>query len=994
MTDAVVVRGAGGKDGGGAHTPTETADSLRSKAYANVLDLVCEGPIKGPAKPGLEWVFLDGVPLENPDGSLNFKDVTVGWNLGTQSQEYLPGFTAVESETVVGVEVKYGVPITRTITDSSIDQVRVTLGFPALMHTDTSTGDISGTSVDISIEIQNAGAGFQTVVNDTISGKTTTGYERSYVINLPGSGPWDIRVNRITADSGSATLQNATTWARYTSITDEKFTYPNSAIVGLSIDSEQFQNIPTRGYELDLILCKVPTNYDPIARTYTGVWDGSWKIAWTNNPVWCTYDFIINKRYGCGRRLNETNLDKFALYTQAQYCDGFVSSGIPARGSFTTGSISLGARAVQPSYTGSLTFNKSAKTITRASGDWVADGMVPGDTIYVSGTARNNVFFTIKSVSALVITVREAPSAEIVSCTVLNSRVKYQYYRASGSFITDGFKAKDEVAVTGFVIGTNNGRAVVQHVSNLYLTLDEKTLTNDASAAGRVIQTVAFTEPRFTCNVYWQVADNAYRTISAMASIFRAMVYWGNNTLNVVQDAPRDRSLIFNKANVRDGKFAYSGGAARTTHTTAMVDWINPANGYKPAVEVVEDPLGIALYGVNPLKIPAVGCTSQGQAQRLGRWALFTERIEPELVTFQSAFEGMSGRPGEICGVVDDDRMQVVRSGRVFAYTDSTHLTLDAPVVFSTLGVYTLSIVMPTGALENITIVNPGNVSTATIQLASPLSQPVSKGAIFIITSTLEVTRDYRILSVTDKSTDTEIWYEVVAMLFVPEKFDLVEDDMILQTYGPTLLTTKNPVTNVGIGEYHVATAKGTRHVVTVGWGQQSGARSYIVKWRRNSGEWNLISGVQSPYTEFEVPELGTIDVAVSAVYLNGQSIPTNASYAMVGKDTNPVTPSGLSITYTSSGFNFKWDKNPEGDVVAYEIRQGVTGGTWATASVVSSFYTSNIYTWASSFPTGCILYIAAIDASGNQSTPASINVPALPTPSGVTIAFSTTRPT
>lgn len=990
------VKGAGGgKGGGGSHTPVETPDSLRSKAYANVLDLVCEGPIKGPSKPGLEWVYLDGVPLENPDGSLNFKDVSVSWVLGTQTQDYIPNFSDVEAEIPVATEVKYGTPVVRTISDTMYDQVRVTLSVPALASTNVTNGDISGTSVDILIDVQNNGAGYVNKITDTIRGKTTNGYERSYLIKLPKpGGPWDIRVTRVTADSGSSTLQNKTYWQRYTQIIDQKFSYPNSAIIGISIDSEQFQNIPNRGYELDLLLCKVPDNYDPLTRSYSGTWGGGWKIAWTNNPVWCTYDFIIATRYGCGRRLSEANLDKYALYTIAQYCDGFVATGSLKRGSYTTGSVTLSARAVQASVTASMVFGGSpANTITRSSGSWITDGYTVGDTILITGTAKNNGYFTIQTKTDLVLTVRGVINSETVSCTVLNTRTKYQYARTTGSFITDGFIIGDEITTTGFVIGSNNGRSRVLEVSALYLTVDERTLTNDTAAAGRTIVTQDPTEPRFTCNVYWQVADNAYRTISAMASIFRSMAYWGNNMLQFVQDAPKSRTMIFNNTNVKDGKFAYSSAGNKATHTVASVEWVDPNNGYTAVIESVEDPTGIAIYGINPIKVQGVGCTSRSQAQRLGRWVLFTERAEPELVTFQSAFEGMVARPGEIFGVMDNDRIQAVMSGRIKACPDTTHVTLDQAVTFAVGNTYTLTVFLPTGALQDCTITNPGNTTTASLTLTTPLSQTVLVNAVFVITSSVLTPVDYRILSITDKSTESDIWYEVIGMSYASSKFSLVENNLLLQTYGATLLTSKNPVTGVTVGEYHVASAKGTRHVVTVGWVQQPGAKSYILKWRRNGGEWTTMNDVLSPYTEFEVPDVGAIDVSVCANYLNGVSVSASASYTMTGKNTAPTAPTGLAITYTNSGLNFSWDKHTDGDVIAYEIRTGPTAGSWAAATVVSNFWGSNVYQWSTSIPSNCLLYVAAIDASGNESAASQITVNTLPAPTGVTVAFSTSRP-
>jgi len=328
-------------------------------------------------------------------------------------------------------------------------------------------------------------------------------------------------------------------------------------------------------------------------------------------------------------------------------------------------------------------------------------------------------------------------------------------------------------------------------------------------------------------------------------------------------------------------------------------------------------------------------------------------------------------------------------SGRIKACPDTTHITMDQPVTFQVGLVYTLTVVLPTGAIQDCAIVNPGNVSTATITLSSALSQVTLLNAVFVITSNTSAPINYRILSITDKSSETDIWYEVVGMSYVSSKFNSIENNLVLQTYASTALTSKYPVTSVIMGEYHVATAKGTRHVVTVAWAQQTGARSYVLKWRRNNSEWSTITDISSPYSEFEVPDVGTIDTTVSVNYINGQSNPTPGTYVMTGKNTAPAAPTGLNVAYTNSGLTFTWTKNTEGDVIAYEIRRGSSGSTWATATVVSNFLGSNIYQWSSSIPFSCILFVAAIDASGNQSAPSQITVNPLPAPTGVTITIT-----
>lgn len=320
--------GGGGKGGGGgsARAPVESPDSLRSRQYARILDVTSEGEIEGLVD-GLKSVYLDDTPIQNADGSFNFTGVTLAERTGAQTQDYIPGFQSVEAENAVSVAVKYGVPVVRSISNQNADAVRITVSVPQLTVQDITNGDISGTSVAIAIDIQTDGSGYVEKVNDTISGKTTSRYQRAYRIELDGNGPWDIRVRRLTADSTSSALQNATYWDSYTEIVDAKLTYPNSALIGISVYSDGFQTIPRRGYEMKGIKVRIPSNYDPITRAYTGVWDGTFTVAWTDNPAWCFYDLLISERYGLGAFIDASQVDKWNLYQIAQYCDELVDDG-------------------------------------------------------------------------------------------------------------------------------------------------------------------------------------------------------------------------------------------------------------------------------------------------------------------------------------------------------------------------------------------------------------------------------------------------------------------------------------------------------------------------------------------------------------------------------------------------------------------------------------------------------------------------------------------
>jgi len=319
--------GGGGKDSGAPRVSVESPDSLRSRQYARVLDAVSEGEIVGLIN-GLKSVYLDDTPVQNADGTANFSGITLDTRNGTQNQTYIPGFPAVEAETAVGVEVRAGVSVVRSISNPNLNAIRVTVSIPALSEQNTSNGDVSGTSVSLSVDIQTNGGGYVNRITDTITGKTTSRYQRSYRIELSGTGPWDVRVNRITPNSLSQALQNRTFFDSYTEIIDARLTYPNTALVGLAVDAERFRSIPRRGFEMKGLLVRIPSNYNPVTRAYTGSWDGTFSIAWTDNPAWCFYDLLTTGRYGLGDYLNADQVDKWSLYQIGRYCDVLVSNGL------------------------------------------------------------------------------------------------------------------------------------------------------------------------------------------------------------------------------------------------------------------------------------------------------------------------------------------------------------------------------------------------------------------------------------------------------------------------------------------------------------------------------------------------------------------------------------------------------------------------------------------------------------------------------------------
>jgi hypothetical protein len=330
--------GDGGKggSGGSSRTPSTAPDSLDSRQYANVIDLISEGEIEGLAD-GFKSIFLNNTVLQNPDGSYNFQDVTIYTRNGTQNQTYIPLGGGIEDEKPVGITVVKTVPQVRTITDVDVDAVRITIAIPSLQEINNTNGDTSGASVRLQIAIQYQGGGYTTKIDDTISGRTADEYRKDYLIQLARPNPSDIvdiKVTRITDDSSSTLLANAFSWSSYTEIIDAKLTYANSALVGLRVDAEQFSSIPARSYLVKGIKVQIPAGVTVDAATgriiYPAnfVWNGTFTAAtWTSCPAWILYDLLTSTRYGFGNHISAAQLDKFAFFVASKYSNALVDDG-------------------------------------------------------------------------------------------------------------------------------------------------------------------------------------------------------------------------------------------------------------------------------------------------------------------------------------------------------------------------------------------------------------------------------------------------------------------------------------------------------------------------------------------------------------------------------------------------------------------------------------------------------------------------------------------
>lgn len=307
--------------------PKVANDTTASKTYARLQYGMSEGEVEGLAN-GYKSIYLDDTPIENDSGARNFQDVTLDFRTGTNDQTYMEGFESIASETAVGVELKSDTPWVKGVTNLNLDAVVVRVRFGALKQQDPKNGDVSGIVIDYTIEVQTDGGSWELMLDTQMSGKTSANYERTHRIGLPkANNNWLIRVSRKTPNSSSEYVSDKMYIQAITEVVDLKLAYPNTALIGVQYDAETFSNIAKIAVDLKGVKIKVPSNYDPVSRTYIGIWDGLFKRAYSNNPAWIYYDLCTNKRYALGNRLTEQMIDKWSLYRLAQYCDQLVPDG-------------------------------------------------------------------------------------------------------------------------------------------------------------------------------------------------------------------------------------------------------------------------------------------------------------------------------------------------------------------------------------------------------------------------------------------------------------------------------------------------------------------------------------------------------------------------------------------------------------------------------------------------------------------------------------------
>jgi predicted phage tail protein len=919
MTD--IIGFGGGKGGGGsAHTPVESPDSLHSINHARILELVSEGTIQGfkhGAAAALQDVYYDRTPLQNADGSLNFKDVQFDSRLGFQTQDYIPGFNSVENEISDAVGLIFGTPYIITLTHTYLSAVRVLLSVSALSKADTKTGDIGAYSVGYTIELSTDGGSYANVLTGAFSGKTTTKYTRSHRIDLPVAvTSWAIRITRTTATATSAAIADLTYVESHTEVIDGKFTYPNSALCASNFNAAQFANIPVRAFDMLGRVIRVPSNYNPTTRVYTGVWDGTFQSLWSNNPAWVYFDMATNNRYGLGTLIADAQVDKWALYAIAQYCDGYVPTGKAARAAVTTGSISLSAGATTAGISCTGAFATGIFTATAhgfAVGDAVQFSAITGGVRVFAGTAYYVIATNLAANTFMVSTSSGGTALSYTTNMTAGTvtRAPNTYVRTAGSFLTDGFVIGDEVTASGFATTGNNGRGVIAGLSALVMTLaTDHALTVDVAAAARTIATQAPTEPRFIFTAQFQVADDAYKVLQDIASSFSGISYWAAGMITAVADMPQSPVYTYSNSNVKDGIFSYSGSAKTARHTVALVTWSDDADFGQSKVEYVFDDVGVARYGIVPTSITAFGCDSQSQAQRIGRKLLLTERLITNTVTFSIGLDGTFVLPGKVIQIADAARAgrriggrlstppQVVGPTRVTedAFTrvtqdgftrvaesvnDPATVTIDKmPATPIAIG-DTLIVMLPSGVSASSTVSAVSGLSITVNPAFSVAPLPQAQWA--VQTASL-VPQLFRVLSVEEKA---GVEFVITAIQYNASIYSAVDNGTLINVPPVTVIPLRYLVapTSVTLSSYQRVSQNKAQSMLVAEWPLVTGATAYKVQFKKGNNDWLPPDTVISATHHLDDVPAETYTCKVSALGPGGISSAATQSAALAVTD-------------------------------------------------------------------------------------------------------------
>lgn len=952
MQEKQLIQGAkgGGKGGGGsARVAVESPNTLQSKQFARVIDLVSEGEIGGLVN-GLKSVYLDETPIQNNDGTYNFTGINIQGRVGTQGQTAIAGFTAAESENSVNTEIKYNQSVTRTITNKNVNATRVTVSLPALTYQNMTNGDLSGNSVEIAIDIQNNGGGFVAQPLRTVIDKASFS-----IVN------------------GDAFMQQASDYITMT-------------VIWASTTSSYYRNGSYESGRVEIqYRLKGSSNAWVVAETYT--FSGRWTRVQTQQQ----YNYGFMSAFGwygySWSAPSETKQFSFTL-PKAQYEFRTVVVSGTGDANITDGEITV------PAYTDIISgkttskYQRSYYIQLPAGGSWdirirriTADATtsnVQNKTYWDSFTEIIDAKLTYPNSAIFGLEVDAQQFSNIptrgyeINGILLKVPTNYDPLLRTYSGTWNGqFKVawSNNPAWVFYDLVTNDRYGLGEFISTSQI--DKWTLYSIAKYCDELVDDgFGVAEPRFTMNLYIQTRKDAYRVLSNIASAFRAVLNWSAGSIIAIQDAPSDPVALFNAANVIDGAFNYQGSSGRTRHTVALVTWNDPDDAYSQKIEYVSDHEGIARYGIQQTEVVAFGCTSRGQAHRFGKAILYTERMETETVSFRTGLDGTLVYPGAIIHTHDTTRAGKRMGGRIISATTNT-IAIDAPITIESGKIYELSLTLPDGSIATREII-AGLGETTSFTFSEALSAIPQADSIWILSASDLVPETWRVISMTEVD-QTQI--EITAVSHRPDKYDAIEKDLTLQPLPISVIKTSAPDApiNLQISEsLYLAALSAIAVKATLSWNPVITAVSYIVTYR--FGEENPVQ-VQTADTTIDIQPLqeGTYTFGVQAVNALGRKSQSNIITKVIyGKQLPPADVENFQLSAINGAAHFSFVPSPDIDVqvgghMVIKHASTLTGANWNNSIEVSASVPGNASSVVLPLMSGT--YLAKwVDSSGNES--------------------------
>ena len=876
------------------------ATDIRTVQTAKLMFALSNGTIWGPPHPASPMmdVYFNDVPIQNPDGSFNFNGVAMTMNPGTLTQSPLTGFSDTESLTGSGAQITFASPQTISIPNGGPGAVRLNITLPALYNQDTGNGNMNGDSVTLKFEVSNNGGAYQDMTGlvdgagqGTISGMSTGTVAKGFLIPLysTGTGPWQVRITRVTADNGTAYRVNATYLQSYAIITNQALIYPMTAVLGVSLDAARFGSIPKVSMRCKGIMVKVPANYTPATK-------GAFSMG---TSIFTTASIAVNGPAGTFTRSSGSYLtDGFAPgqnittagFANAGNCGNYVINTVTATVitvTNVTGLVTETSAAGRTVYTNAapiLAVDGVGKTFTRTIGSFLADGFAVGMNVVTSGFTNtgNNGTFAITSLTATVMTFSGATSLVTEGASTGRQIVSAwvpAVYATSGPGTTGG--AWDGTFQT---LWTSNPAWIFMDMA-----------TNPLYGAGKylaqsginkwVLYTLAQycdamvsdgfggVEPRFSFNGYLTSRDEAFKVLAHIISSARAQLYYGGGQATPVQDTDRAPVMLYTPSNVKNGTFSYQGTARKARHTVCNVYWNDPAQNWALVPETVSaDDVSILRYGVQGTTVTAVGATTKGQARRFGRWLLLSELNETEGVTFTTGLEGIVARPGDIVLIQDPGRKRVRQGGRTLAGCTTTTVNLDSTVTLAA-GTYTLYVQLQDGSLGSATVTT-GTGTWSTLTVGTAFASAPLPYAQWLLTSTNVTATRWAVVGVKENQSSTEKSYTITAVANYEPKYALADatDSLVARaTSAPGTFAAPGTITPTS--STSKAQADRLIYTLTAYWAPPSVGTptGYTAQYQKDNGVWvdMIVTGCSATMVDVQT---GTYNVRVAANYPGGTS--------------------------------------------------------------------------------------------------------------------------